>query len=157
MASTENTQIINAPVAAVFAAFADPKSLEQWLVPFGMTGKVHAFDFRAGGGYEMSLYYPDSEGGPTGKTGIREDRYKAIYKEIVPNEKLVQVSVFDTDDASFAGEMIETVLFERLPHDRTMLVMKFGNIPPGISPEDNEAGTASSLQKLAAWVEGHSR
>jgi hypothetical protein len=29
----------------------------------------------------------------------------------------------------------------------------FRNIPPGIKPEDNEKGTALTLQKLAAYVE----
>jgi len=29
----------------------------------------------------------------------------------------------------------------------------FENIPPGIRPEDNEAGSRSSLEKLARYVE----
>ena len=35
----------------------------------------------------------------------------------------------------------------------TKVTFSFKNIPPGIKPEDNEAGTISSLEKLARYVE----
>ena len=44
----------------------DVAALEAWLVPGEMSGVVHAFDARVGGGYEMSLRYPDSEPGRPG-------------------------------------------------------------------------------------------
>lgn len=44
------------PVAAVYGALLDPDALVEWLPPAGMTGRMHAFDARVGGGYEMSLY-----------------------------------------------------------------------------------------------------
>jgi len=37
--------------------------------------------------------------------------------------------------------------------DGTEVTMLFEDIPPGIRPEDNEAGTRSSLEKLARYVE----
>jgi hypothetical protein len=33
----------------------------MWLSPGDMTGKVHEFEGRVGGGYRMSLFYPPSE------------------------------------------------------------------------------------------------
>jgi hypothetical protein len=33
--------------------------------------------------------------------------------------------------------------------------MAFHNLPPGIRPEDNDAGTRSSLDKLARYLEAH--
>jgi len=36
---------------------------------------------------------------------------------------------------------------------RTKVTIIFTNIPPGIRPEDNEAGTELSLEKLARYVE----
>jgi hypothetical protein len=33
------------------------------------------------------------------------------------------------------------------------VTIAFANIPPGIRPEDNDAGTRSSLEKLARYVE----
>jgi uncharacterized protein YndB with AHSA1/START domain len=35
----------------------------------------------------------------------------------------------------------------------TEVTMRFEHIPPGIRPEDNDAGTRSSLEKLARYVE----
>ena len=36
---------------------------------------------------------------------------------------------------------------------RTTVSIVFKDIPPGIRPEDNEAGTRSTLEKLARYVE----
>jgi hypothetical protein len=33
----------------------------MWLSPGDMTGKVHEFEGRVGGGYRMSLFYSPSE------------------------------------------------------------------------------------------------
>jgi len=35
---------------------------------------------------------------------------------------------------------------------KTKVTLEFKNIPAGIRPEDNEAGTKSSLEKLARYV-----
>jgi hypothetical protein len=35
----------------------------------------------------------------------------------------------------------------------TEVTILFENIPPGIRPEDNDAGTRSSLEKLARYIE----
>jgi hypothetical protein len=40
--------------------------------------------------------------------------------------------------------------------DGTTVTIEFKNTPPGIRPEDNEAGTRASLEKLALYVEGES-
>jgi uncharacterized protein YndB with AHSA1/START domain len=117
-----------------------------------MTGKVHEFDARVGGGYRMSLFYPSSEQGPRGKTSEREDRFTARFVELTPPTKIVQAISFDSEDPAFSGEMTMVVTFE----DRdggTEVTILFEHIPPGIRPADNDAGTRSSLEKLARYVE----
>jgi hypothetical protein len=37
--------------------------------------------------------------------------------------------------------------------DGTEVTIAFEGIPPGIRPEDNDAGTRSSLEKLARYTE----
>jgi Activator of Hsp90 ATPase homolog 1-like protein len=37
----------------------------------------------------------------------------------------------------------------------TEVTILFENIPPGIRPEDNEAGAQSSLERLARYVAGN--
>ena len=151
MQSSRNSKLIKAPVEKVFDAFANPESLEQWQAPDGMTGKVHRFDFRPGGGYEMSLYYKAEEKA-TGKTADYEDRFTARFAEIIPNKKIGQIINFDSEDEGFKGEMILNILFE--PKDTgTLVTFAFDNIPPGIKAEDNEEGTRQSLEKLARFVE----
>jgi Activator of Hsp90 ATPase homolog 1-like protein len=55
-------------------------------------------------------------------------------------------------DPAFAGEMTMVVTLEE-KDGGTEVTLLFENIPPGIRPEDNEAGTRSSLEKLARYVE----
>jgi uncharacterized protein YndB with AHSA1/START domain len=99
----------------------------------------------------MSLRYPDSEGGSPGKTTDHEDRYTARFVELDPPVRIVQAIVFDTDDPAFAGEMTMTVTLQ-VVEGGTPVTIAYAGTPPGIRPEDNEAGTRMSLEKLAAYV-----
>jgi uncharacterized protein YndB with AHSA1/START domain len=151
-ACTSTTRFIRAPRESVFHAFADPDALVEWLVPGEMTARIHGFDFRPGGGYAMSLFYPSSEPELRGKTASHEDRYTARYLEVAPPTRIVQAITFDTDDPAFMGEMIMTAAFEERDGG-TLATIAFENVPPGIRPEENDAGTRSSLEKLARLVE----
>jgi hypothetical protein len=53
---------------------------------------------------------------------------------------------------SFSGEMIMVVTFEAVDGGTTVSIL-FKDIPSGIRPENNEAGTRSTLEKLARYVE----
>jgi uncharacterized protein YndB with AHSA1/START domain len=151
-ASTRTSRVIKASREALYQAFTDPAALAVWLAPEGMTGKVHEFDARVGGGYRMSLFYPSSEQVYRGKTSKREDRFTARFVELTPPTRIVEAITFDAVDPAFAGEMIMVVTFEERD-DGTEVTILFENIPPGIRPEDNEVGTRSSLEKLAGYVE----
>jgi uncharacterized protein YndB with AHSA1/START domain len=150
--STRSEQWIKATPIALYKAFTDPAALTVWLVPGDMTGQVHHFDYRVGGGYQMSLYYPSSEQTPRGKTGAREDRYTARFVELTPPQKIVEAITFDTTDPAFQGEMTMEITLEA-KDDGTTVSLLFKDIPSGIRPEDNEVGTQSSLEKLARYVE----
>ncbi|MGV3618144.1 MAG: SRPBCC domain-containing protein [Fimbriimonas sp.] len=148
--STRNTKRIGASPEAVYHAFLDPDALVKWLAPGDMTGEIHAFDPRVGGGYEMSLFY--SEGENLGKTAAREDRFTARFVELSPPARIVQAITFASENAAFAGEMTMTATFTP-KEDGTEVTLAFDNLPPGVRPEDNEAGTEQSLAKLAALLE----
>ena len=100
----------------------------------------------------MSLYYPSSEQTSRGKTKDREDRYTARFVELTPPRRIVEAINFDSVDPAFSGEMIMEVTFEAEAGGTTVSIV-FKDIPPGIRPEDNEAGTRSTLEKLARYVE----
>jgi uncharacterized protein YndB with AHSA1/START domain len=151
-ASTRNSKWIKATPEALYGAFTDPAALAVWLAPGDMTGEIHRFDCRVGGGYQMSLYYPASETTSRGKTEDREDRYTARFVELTPPRRIVEAITFDAVDPVFSGEMIMVVTFEA-ENEGTTVSLFFKDIPSGIRPEDNEAGTQSSLEKLARYVE----
>ena len=151
-ASTRNSKFIKATPQALYRAFTDPAALAVWLAPGDMTGEVHHFDCRVGGGYQMSLYYPPSDTAFRGKTSEREDRFTARFLELTPPKRIVQAITFDSVDPAFSGEMIMIVAFEAEDEGTTVSIV-FKDIPPGIRPEANEAGTESTLEKLARYVE----
>ncbi|MGH2550286.1 MAG: SRPBCC domain-containing protein [Thermomicrobiales bacterium] len=153
LASSRTSRIINASAEVIYHACIDPAALETWMAPGGMIAKVLAFDERLGGGYRMSLRYPDSEPTETGKSGEREDRYTARFEELTPPKRIVETITFDTTDAAFSGEMIMTITLEERSAG-TEVTFLFEHLPPGVRPEDNDAGTRSSLEKLATYVEG---
>ena len=151
-ARTRTSAVIKAPRQALYRAFTDPAALPAWLSPGAMTAKVHEFDARVGGGYRMSLFYPASEQEARGKTTEREDRFTARFVELTPPTRIVQAISFDSVDPAFAGEMTMVVTFEE-GGGGTEVTIAFERIPPRIRPEDNDAGTRSSLEKLARYVE----
>jgi uncharacterized protein YndB with AHSA1/START domain len=151
-ASTRNSKCIKATPEALYQAFTDPAALAVWFAPGDMIGEVHSFDGRVGGGYQMSLYYPSSEQTPRGKTREREDRYTARFVELTPPRRIVEAIIFDSVDPAFSGEMIMVVTFEAEDGGTTVSIF-FKDIPSGIRPEDNEAGTQLTLEKLARFVE----
>jgi len=151
-ASTQNSKCIKATPEALYRAFTDPAALAVWLAPGDMTGEIHSFDYRVGGGYQMSLYYPASEKTFRGKTSEREDRYTARFVELTPPSRIVEAITFDAVDPAFEGVMLMVVTLEAGDGGTTVSIF-FTDIPSGIRPENNEAGTRSTLEKLARFVE----
>jgi len=150
-AATRESRLIAAPPEKVWAAFMDPAALAEWLPPGTMTGKVHAFDPRAGGGYRMSLFYPATERNFRGKTAEREDMFNVRFVELAPPCRIVEAVNFVTTDPAFFGEMTITVTFAPVGSG-TQVTFCFESLPPGIRPEDNQEGTRLSLEQLARWL-----
>ncbi|MFN8524761.1 MAG: SRPBCC domain-containing protein [Chloroflexota bacterium] len=141
-------RVINAAPAQVYAAWVDPELLISWLPPGDMTGKIHAFDARIGGGYQMSLYYPGGDASQCGKTSEHEDVVHVRFVDLQPARRIVQAVTFDSPDPSFAGEMTMTISFDLLGSG-TRVSLDFRDLPPGLRPEDNDAGARISLDQLA--------
>jgi len=120
------------------------------MVPDGMTSEVHAFDPREGGEFRVSLTYDTPTG--TGKTTARTDSYHGRFLRLVPDTEVVQVVEFETDDPQMTGEM--TITYRLLDAEGgTELVGVHENLPPGVTPADNELGWRTSTDKLARLVE----
>jgi uncharacterized protein YndB with AHSA1/START domain len=150
MSTARITRHINAPRARVYHALLDPDDVETWMVPTGMTSQVHAFDAREGGAFRVSLTYDAPTG--TGKTTAHTDAYHGRFVSLVPNERVVQVLEFETDDPAMQGEMTITYTLVDASGGTDVHGIHEG-LPPGVSPSDNELGWQQSLAKLAALVE----
>jgi uncharacterized protein YndB with AHSA1/START domain len=117
-----------------------------------LTGAIHEFDARVGGGYRMSLFYPPSEPTFRGKTADKEDMVNVQFLELAPPRKIVEAVSFVTTDPAFLGEMTLTATFKEVSGG-TEVTLVFENLPPGLRAEDNEAGSRLSLEQLARRFE----
>lgn len=153
--STRVSQIIKAPRETVYEAFLEPDALVAWLPPDGMTGQIHTFEPLEGGKFRMSLTYRDQQNSPRGKTSDDTDTVEGTFVELLPNERIVWVTEFESEDPVFAGEM--RIIWSLADADEgTEVTVLCEDIPQGIRLEDNELGSRQSLQKLAAFVESGS-
>ncbi|MEP6731529.1 MAG: SRPBCC family protein [bacterium] len=152
MASTHIIRHINAPRADVYHALIDGNAITQWMVPDGMTSHVHAFDAHEGGVFRISLTYDSPSA--AGKSSAHTDTYHGRFVTLVPNEKVVEVTEFETTDPDMRGEM--TITFTLTDADGgTDINAVHDALPPGLSPADNEKGWQMSLDKLADLLQAN--
>jgi len=148
--TTRLTRHITAPRSEVYRALLDPVAVVHWKVPPGMTSEVHEWDAREGGRLRVSLTY---SGDGVGKTTAHTDTYSGYFAELVPDQKVVEVDEFETDDPALRGPMTITVTLADAEDGGTELVAVHEGLPSGVREEDNELGWTESLTRLAALVE----
>ena len=68
-----------------------------------MTCHVHAFEPREGGSFRIPLTYDKPTG--TGKTTAHTDTDRGRFAKLVPNEQVVEVDEFETEDPALRGEI----------------------------------------------------
>jgi uncharacterized protein YndB with AHSA1/START domain len=151
VSSTRITRRVNAPRATVYRVLLDADAVATWMVPTGMTSHVHAFDPCEGGVFRILLTYDAATG--TGKTTAHTDTYHGRFVKLVPNEQVVELVEFETDDPALQGEM--TITFTLTDAEGgTEVYAVHDQLPPGLSRTDNETGWRLSLAKLATLTSG---
>ena len=143
-------QHIKASPGAVYRALLDPAAVARWRVPEGMSSVVHEFDAREGGAFRVSLTY---DGAGVGKSGAQTDTYHGRFRRLVPDERVVEVMEFETEDPSMQGPMTVTTTLTDADGG-TDVVVAYEGLPAGVSAADNELGTRMALENLARLVEG---
>ena len=152
MASTTRvSRHVKAPRAVVYRALLDPRAVAAWRVPQGMTSVVHTFEPREGGVFRVSLTYQAATG--TGKTSAQTDTYHGRFVELVPDQRVVEVVEFETDDPAMRGEMKTTTTLSDAGGG-TEIVGVHEGLPPGVAPADNETGWREAFARLATLLEG---
>lgn len=145
----EASLLIHAPAARVWAAVADPQSLQAWLPPTGMTGRVEHFDLRTGGTYRMVLTYRDSG---AGKSTADSDVVRGRFVEVRDGDRIVQAVDFVSDDPDFAGTMTMTWSLTARGSS-TLVTFRADDVPAGIGTIDHARGLTDSLVGLARFAE----
>jgi len=141
------TRVINAPLARVWRAWADPRDIVRWWGPHGFSTDADQRDFKAGGFWKHTMIGPDGTRYPNA----------AHYEEIVEGERIVYTNGGGRDGGTGVhfratvtfvakGEQTEITLRSTFstPAERDRVVREFGAIEGG----------RQTLSRLAALVEG---
>ncbi len=134
------TRVFNAPRRLVFDALTKPELVKQWLLgPPGWTMPVCEIDLRVGGAYRYVWRHANG----------REMGMGGVYREIVPQERVVCTELFD--EAWYAGEALVTnVLVEQGGKTTLTLTSRFGSreTRDAVLKSGMESGVAVSYDRL---------
>lgn len=155
------THIFDATTEMVFKAWTDPEMAKKWWGPKGFTAPSIKIDLKVGGKYIFAMK------GPVGTKWDKVMYSAGVYKEIIPNEKLVVTDYFSDErgekmnpssfgmDPNFPYESTMTLLFEEIEPSKTKLSIIYSK-PESQAQMDAilksgiKEGWGSSLNKLAA-------
>jgi uncharacterized protein YndB with AHSA1/START domain len=76
---------------------------------------------------------------------------------LVPNEQVVEVDEFETENPALRGEMVSSISLADTDDGGTEVVGLHENLPTGVVLADNEVGWRMTLQKLARLAEASNR
>jgi len=139
------TRVFNAPAHLVYEAHTNPELLKRWLGVFGDWSLVECeIDLRVGGSLRY-VWRNKANGTTMGMSGV--------YREIVPNERIVSSEVFD--DPWYEGEAIGTLtLVEENGKTTLTSIVEYSSkaTRDGVLQSGMETGVAASYDKLAQDV-----
>ncbi|SDQ08018.1 SRPBCC domain-containing protein [Carnobacterium viridans] len=144
------SKVIDASPQTLYQAFMDSNSLVKWLPPEGMRGEISLFEPVVGGRVQLTLTYED-EHATQGKTTENSDTLEGTFVELIPNQKIVEAGVFESDDSAFAGNMVMTWYFEELEQGAKVTIVA-ENVPKGIKKDDHIDGLNSTLENLERFA-----
>jgi len=136
------TRVFDAPRDLVFKAWTEAEHLKRWWGPHGFTNPVCEVDLRVGGAWRIVMRFRDGN----------EHIFNAVYREIVPPERLVFTNTALDKDGKPLLEGLTTVTFGDLG-GKTQLTLQtrmVGLVPyAGRMLDGMEPGWTQSLERLA--------
>ena len=128
-------RIYEAPVAAVWAAWTDPEQMKQWMGPNDPPREAEVtMDLRVGGRYRIVKYSPDGE----------THRVGGVYREVVPNRKLVYTWAWKS-----TPERESLVTIELTPAgDGTELLLKHERFADRQTRDRQQQGWTGCIRRL---------
>jgi uncharacterized protein YndB with AHSA1/START domain len=73
------SKVFDVPIEVMWRAWTNPIEIAQWWGPNGFTNEIKKMDFREGGEWLLNMRGTDGKNFPN----------KSIFREIVPNKKIV--------------------------------------------------------------------
>jgi len=132
---------LKAPPAKVFAAWTDPEKMKRWMGPGEIVAERVESDARVGGRYRVEMRRPSGETHCVG----------GVYREIVPNEKLVFTWAWDPVAPDEPHESLVTVLL-KADESGTLLTLIHERLFDEESRAGHEGGWNGALNKLEKLV-----
>ena len=155
MYTTQVSGHVDAPRSAVYRVLVSAEEIAQWRVPPDMSSQVHEFDAREGGRFRISLTYDAPAG--AGKSAAHTDTYRGHFARLVPDEQVVEVLEFETEDPALRGTMTMTTTLTDAEGGGTDVLVVHEGVPDAVPAADNETGTRLALANLAQYVEAKER
>jgi uncharacterized protein YndB with AHSA1/START domain len=124
----------NASPALVFGAWTDPKQLVRWFGPENVVALRAEADLRVGGKYRVVMRSDDGN----------EHDVSGVYREIVPNEKLVFTWAWRSTPER---ESLVTVTIQP-DGDGALLTLTHSQLFDETAAKNHEHGWTGSLNKL---------
>jgi uncharacterized protein YndB with AHSA1/START domain len=132
---------LNVPPAKVYAAWTRPEMIVQWFGPNdAQQGSVKAeMDVRTGGKFTISFTHGNGE----------LSKVSGIYKDVVPNERLV----FSWAWYTTAERVSQVTVTTKADGDGTLLTLKHEQFFDQAACDGHTRGWTGTLEKLAAYLE----
>jgi uncharacterized protein YndB with AHSA1/START domain len=148
---TEGSRHLAASRHRVYEALTTADQVARWRFPSGMSCRIHEFEAVEGGRIRVSLTYTSAAG--VGKSSEQTDTYSGRFTALVPDELVVEVDEFETEDPELRGAMTMTIRLTDADEGGTWLSASHEGLPAGVSAADNELGWREALDRLADLVE----
>lgn len=126
-----------APPAKVFAAWTNPQELAKWMGPSGTVAVAAEADLRAGGRYHIRIVVPGDEHNVSG-----------VYREIVPNEKLVFTWAWRSTPER---ESLVTIAL-KADGDGTLMTFTHEQFFDEKARDDHNKGWTGTFEKLETYL-----
>jgi len=134
----------DAPKSVVYNVWTKPEHVAKWWGCDTLVNVVCETDIRVGGAYRY--VNRDANG--------KEHPFTGIYREIVPNERLVYTQIYDVAPWSEHEALVTTIFTEEL--DRTTVTVHIGSTTgEPFNPmvlKGMESAIGSSIQRMSEYV-----
>ena len=132
----------DAPRALVFAVWTDGEHLKRWCCPTGFTIPFSEGDIRPGGGFRTCMRSPQGEDHWLG----------GVYKEVVPNERLVFTHAWQDEAGNSDHETLVTVTFADTGEGKTRLTLHQAFFLSEPSRDGHLEGWNETLDELERYL-----